>query len=294
MATVIYDALGGPLIDHVSKRDEPRDTGIDDVRSAVRDVGARETKHRYASELGDRAALLEHWDNRISEVGPYAAREAAQLYASAPRLPTPQDEQRDEGDHEKSVRAAYRAVAEKEKRQAQMPAALSALDRLQQRHGSLDVVDTFKRWDQQLQQNPYDAAPRVASEIAGRVNESIGMREAYQTRYDYEAKHAISDDERAVMQRTLQSGEMPGDMSLAHAHAKWELAHDIKDPHERAVVSANRQKEGPQIYFARLTVADWDQKHPDVSRGERQRMKQLLETNKATDLDDALRKVRRR
>jgi hypothetical protein len=111
-------------------------------------VAANENKQRIASELGaDGVAVMEGWDRRIEEIGPNAAIEAARLYQAAPRLPVAEEETRNEGDHEASARAAYRQVAEKERREANMPAALVGLDRLEQRHGNLGVVDKFKRWD---------------------------------------------------------------------------------------------------------------------------------------------------
>jgi hypothetical protein len=174
-----YDAPGGHgvLLDH-AQQIKRRDFADEDVRNAVRSVSAKETKHRIASELGlEGVTVAEQWDRRIEQIGPHAAIEASQLYASAPRLSAPPQEDRQEGDYEKSARAAYSQVVEKEKRQANLPAAMAGLDRLEQRHG-LGVVDTFKRWDQQLRENPQDAAPRVATEIAARINDSVGMQQA--------------------------------------------------------------------------------------------------------------------
>lgn len=286
-----------PLLDHVKMRDEPRDTGIDDVRAAMAEVGAYENKHRLASELGaDGIAAMQAWDHRIEQVGPYAAREAAQLYATQPRLSAPEEEERNEGDYEKSARAAFRAVAEKERRQANLPAALSGLDRIEQRHGSLGIVDTFKRWNDQLQANPQDAAPRVATEIISHINDNIGMQEAYRTLNQYQAKHQVSDAERAVMGRVIGNG-VASNLAEAHAIARFETAAEIEDPYQRDVVAASRATEATAMDAAKLTVREWERAHPGARTERNGRTWELMETllkqEKARDLDDALAKARR-
>ena len=166
-----YDAPGGhgALLDHVQPV-RVKDHADGDVRAAMQQVSANENRHRLASELGlDGVTAAEKWNARIEQVGPSAAIEAAQLYASQPHLSARQEEDRQEDEHSRSARAAYRQVVEKERREANLPSALEGLDRLEQRHGSLNVLDTFKRWDSQLRENPQDAAPRVANEIATRI-----------------------------------------------------------------------------------------------------------------------------
>jgi hypothetical protein len=288
-----FDAPGGhgPLLDHVQQI-KRRDFADDDVRSAMRSVSAKETKHRIASELGlEGVTVAEQWDRRIEEVGPHAAIEAAQLYSSAPRFSPPPQEDRQEGDHEKSARDAYRQVQEREQRQANLPAAVAGLDRLEQRHG-LGVVDTFRRWDQQLRENPQDAAPRVATEIAARINDSVGMQQAAQQVNDYQSRYRISEEERAVMHRVLASGEMQ-DLPSAHAFARYQLAYDVKDDRGRSVESARREREGVEMYHARLTVSDWERRHPNLNYAVRSKMKALLTEGKAQDLDSAYAMARR-
>jgi hypothetical protein len=281
-----------PLLDHVQQV-KRRDFADEDVRNAVRSVAANENKHRIASELGlDGVGKMESWDRRISEAGPHAAIEAAQLYASQPRLPAAQEKDRNEGDHEKSARAAYWQTVEKERREGHMPATLSALDRLEQRHGSLGVVDTFKRWDQQLRENPHDASARVATEIHNRIVDAQGMQHAANQVNGYLAQHRVSDDERAVMQRVLASGEMQ-DLPSAHAFARYQLAYDVKDGHARDVEAARREREGVEMYHARLIAAEWEQRHPNVNYAVRSKMKALLSEGKARDLDSAYAMARR-
>jgi hypothetical protein len=290
-----FDSPGGhgPLIDHVRKRDELRDTGLDDVRAAFRSVSAADRKRNLASELGlDGVNRLQEWDSRIEQVGPSAAIEAAQLYASQPRIPAQQEEDRQESGHKAAARAAYRQVVEKEQRQANLPAALSALDRLEQRHGSLNVVSDFRRWNDQLRADPQDAAARVATEIQNRIAESQGMQQAAQQVNDYQSQHRISDYERAVMQRVLASGELQ-DLPSAHAFARYQLAYDIKDGHARDVEAARREREGVEMYHARLTVSAWERRHPNINYAVRSKMKALLTEGKAQDLDSAYAMARR-
>jgi hypothetical protein len=276
----------GPLLNDVAVI-KPRDTGFDDVREAWNRAKADGHRYDLADELGhDGVSAMEGWDRRISEIGPNAALEAANLYASAPRSSPPKEDERDEDDHAKAARAAFRSVAEKEGRQAALPATLAGLDRLQQRHGSLDVISDFKRWDSQLRENPQDAAARIAAEINDRINDGAGMYQAHQTLSAYEKNNKISADERPVMIRMLQSGEAT---SLAEAHraARHELALEIADPHVRAVTASQRAADAMPLHYARQTVAEWDAAHPNVSGATRSKMQKLLAASKAQDLDEA-------
>jgi hypothetical protein len=168
-----------------------------------------------------------------------------------------------------------------------MPAALAGLDRIQQRHGSLDVVNNFKRWDQQLRDNPAEYA-RVGQEIANNINDSVGMQQAHAIASEYQQQRKISDEERAVMSRVLQSGEA-NNLPVAHAYARYELATDIKDSHERDVVAAQRQLEGPKAFFARVAVFDFERRHPQARQDRKRwsRMRELLDARKAQTLDEA-------
>ena len=289
-----YDAPGGHgvLLDH-AQQVKHRDFADADVRSAVRSVVAAETKRNLASELGlEGVSRLQEWDRRIEEVGPSAAIEAARLYASQPRIPAQQEEERNEDDHSRSAREAFRQVQEREERQAHMPSALQGLDRLEQRHGSLNVVSDFRRWNDQLMADPQDAAARVATEIQNRIADNQGMQQAAQQVRDYQSRYRISEAESGVMQRVLTSGEMQ-DLPSAHAFARYQLAYDVKDGHARDVESARREHEGVEMYHARLTVSEWDRRHPNVNYAVRSRMKQLLSEGRAQDLDSAYAMARR-
>jgi hypothetical protein len=102
----------------------------------------------------------------------------------------------------------------------------------------------------------------------------------------YLAQHRVSDDERAVMRRVLASGEMQ-DLPSAHAFARFQLAYDVKDGHARDVEAAKREREGVEMYHARLTVSDWERRHPNLNHAVRSKMKALLTEGKAQDLDSA-------
>jgi hypothetical protein len=291
-----FDSPGGhgPLIDHVQQV-KHRDFADADVRSAVRSVAAAETKRNLASELGlEGVSRLQEWDRRIEEVGPSAAIEAARLYASQPHIPaqSQQKEERNEDDHSRSAREAFRQVQEREERQAHMPSALQGLDRLEQRHGSLNVVSDFRRWNDQLRADPQDAAARVATEIQNRIADAQGMQHAANQVNSYLAQQRVSDEERAVMQRVLASGEMH-DLPSAHAFARYQLAYDVKDGHARDVEAARREREGTEMYHARLTVSEWERRHPNLNYAVRSKIKALLTEGKAQDLDSAYAMARR-
>jgi hypothetical protein len=282
-----------PLIDEVGKKIVERDRADNDVRSALREVSARETKQSLASELGlDGVAAVEQWDHYIEKNGPAAARHAAELYATAPRILETKEQDRHEGDHEKSARAAYRQVADRERRQANMPATLAGLDRIQQRHGSLDVVNSFKRWDQQLRDNPAEYV-RVGQEIANNINDSVGMQQAHALASDYQRQNPMTDEERQIAAQVLQSRRIDN-LPLAHGYAKWVLANDIKDEHTRAVIAARRAGEGPDMFLARINVAEFESRYPNARKDRRLwgRMQQLLETSKARSVDEAYQMAR--
>jgi hypothetical protein len=283
-----YDAPGGhgALLDHVQTIKQ-RDFADDDVRAAMREVAEKEKKHRLAEDLGlDGVTAAESWDRRIESVGPRAALEAGELYRSQPRTPIAvEDGERD--DHIIAARAAFKQAQLKEERAAHMPRAIEALDRLKQRHGSLDVVSDFKKWDAQLRENPADAAPRVAREIANRINESVEMQSARHEVNSYTAQNRITPEERTIMQKVLEAGEV-SNLPAAHAYARYLSAADVKHEHERSVTSAQRAREGAQTFFAKVEVARFEQAHPDVARGPiRNRMRELLQNGTARSMDQA-------
>jgi hypothetical protein len=240
-----------PLLNFAAKKIEVKETAHDDVRSAMREVAAGEHKHRIASELGnDGVSKMAMWDERISQVGANAAAEAASLYASSPRLPAKEEEPEGPDQHINAARSAYRSA--QAKAEANIPQALLGLDRMEQRHGNLGVVDKFRRWDSQLRENPADAAPRIATEIGQHVNNDLEMDLARRAVADFRAKNKISAEEQAVMQRVLASGQV-ADLPTAHAYAKHELSMD-GDSYDRDVASAVRQLRGPDAFLKSKTA----------------------------------------
>jgi hypothetical protein len=150
------------------------------------------------------------------------------------------------------------------------------------------IVDTFRRWDSQLSESPADSAPRIAAEIASQITDNIGMQQAAQQVNDYQARHRISPEERTIMQRVLASGEFDN-LAAAHSYARYQTAADIKDSHERDVLAAVRASEGVPMFYARATVAEWEQRHPQARRNPVvwNKMQKLLESQRALTLDEA-------
>jgi hypothetical protein len=228
----------------------PKDRADDDVRKAFQTVKEKERIESMADQYGhDGIHLMESWNNEIKRSGPNAAQAAGLYYSTLPRPAPEVEEERAEDDITAAARKAYRQESKKQTAE-QKAAAIHGVRRLAGEHGDVGIVDTFGSWHQQLRQNPYDAAPRIQREIADRVNETIAMQEAYQIANEYQRHHQISDEERGVLVRVLNNGEAH-DMPSAHKLAKWYLAHDVKDGHERDVVAARRKLEGTRMSLSR-------------------------------------------
>jgi hypothetical protein len=142
--------------------------------------------------------------------------------------------------------------------------------------------------------NPFDAGPRIQRQIADRINDSVAMQSAAQMVDAYQSQNRISAGERVIMQKALSTGEVDN-LPAAHAWARFATAADIKDSHERDVVAAARAQEGSQMFFAKLTVADFERSHPDVRRNGpvRNRMRELLAAGAAQDMETAYRMAKR-
>jgi hypothetical protein len=239
-----------PLIDEVPKRLVEKDHADTDVRVAMKSVAEKERIESMADRYGyDGIHQMENWNAEIKRSGPDAAKTAGLYYATNPRSAPEVEEERTEDEITAAARSAYRQESKKQTAE-QKAAAVDSIRRLASEHGDVGIVDTFAGWHQQLQHNPYDAAPRIQREIAGRVNEAIAMQEAHQIASEYQRQHQISNEERALMVRVLNNGEAH-DMSSAHKLAKWYLAQDVKDGHERDVVAARRKLEGARMSLAR-------------------------------------------
>ena len=107
------------------------------------------------------------------------------------------------------------------------------------------MIDTFGKWHEQLQADPYGNAPRIQREIAERIDGPIGMQQAHAHLAEYERQYRISAEERPVMQRMLTTGEAHS-LPQAHALARQELALNVKDDIARDVTRASRQVQAPQ------------------------------------------------
>ena len=296
-----FEANGGkgPLLLHV-KAEQVRDFADDDVRSAMAEVGAREQRERYAADLGaDGVRELLYFNDRVKNAGPNAAKEYADYVSTRPRPPaTPKEEARDEpDDHMRAARAAYRSAEEKANRAAEMPAAHSGLDRFERNNGSLEAVGKLIEYGREIRQNP-NAWQQVAHDIAGNLNANVTLPPLENLAGDFIARNKVSDEELAIMMSTIpqfdSTGDKAADLAAAHAYARYVTAPDIKDdPHKREVIASMRAQEGPQMFFARQEVADWDRRHPNVSTATRNRMQSLLEAGKAQNLDHAYEMVKR-
>jgi hypothetical protein len=145
----------------------------------------------------------------------------------------------------------------------------------------LSVIDTFGKWHEQLQADPYGNAPRIQREIAERINGSIGMQQAHAHLAEYERQYRISAEERPVMQRMLTTGEAHS-LPQAHALARQELALNVKDDIARDVTRASRQVQAPQMAAARVAVDEFA-RVTGLKRGSAtwNKMQKLLESEKA-------------
>jgi hypothetical protein len=230
----------GPLLDHVQQV-KRRDFADDEVRAAFAEHSEKSRVDEMADKYGhDGVNQMLHWNAEIKHSGPNVAQKAGLYYATQPRpAPEPEDEPRNEDDHMAAVRAAFRQESKKQTPE-QKAAAVDGIRKLSDEHGNLGIIDKFGNWHQQLSINPYDAAPRIANEIAGHVNESVAMQSAHAQLSDYQKAHRITNAERVVMQRALLDGSAV-DLKSAHALAKEELAVGDVDDLTADIVRSVRQ-----------------------------------------------------
>jgi hypothetical protein len=278
-----------PSHDEVLRQVEKIDHADDSVREAMQQVSANERRERLAGELGSSGvAALSTWHNRIHEVGPRAALEAAQLYQTAPRPPAVVEEEHDDPDHQAAARSAYRSAKQRAERQGDMDSARSGLDQFERRYGSLDVVEnSYLPWHQQLTANPMDAGPRIASEIQQRINGAVADQWAAKTVASY-GKH-ISPEEHGLM-REILAGNYADDMQTAQAMAKYELALDV-DEFGRDAARAKRQMERREMAQAHRELAVF-RHHMRPTQRQEDKMKALLESGKAPNLESAWRMIK--
>jgi hypothetical protein len=184
-----------PLIDEVPKRLVEKDHADTDVRVAMKSVAEKERIESMADRYGhDGIHQMESWNAEIKRSGPDAAKTAGLYYATNPRSAPEVEEERTEDEITAAARRAYNQESKKQTAE-QKTAAINGIHRLASEHGDVGIVDTFAGWHQQLQHNPYDAAPRIQREIVDRTNGSLLDQQAYQTAKDYE-RRASRDDPR--------------------------------------------------------------------------------------------------
>jgi hypothetical protein len=296
MSYTIFQGHGGegPLLDHVQKRIEPRDTGHDDVRAAFAEVGEKELVADMADKYGsDGVNEMLYWNEATKRHGPNIAKDIGLYYATKARpAPEPEDDRR-EDDVAKAARAAFKQVSKKQTPE-QHAAAEAGLRRLGAEHGNIRIADKFAERHADFLADPAGAALRTGRWIADTANGAQEMQQAVQTLNDYERSHRISPDERPIMQRVLEGNQVP-DLASAQNYARWESAVDIKDPYERAVVAARRAQDGTQGFYAAVEVYGFDQRHPEARKNPVvwNKMRELLESRKAQDLNQAYRMAKR-
>jgi hypothetical protein len=237
------------------------------------------------------------WNQNLKTHGPNSAFIARDIYQRWPRQDSarssaaePKEEDRNEDDHMASARKAFREVSRRQSPEDR-DRALAGIDALEREHGTLGVIPLFNKWHQQLSANPQDAAPRIATEIANHVNDSILNQQAHQTVRDYKAQHQISPDEHSMMQHVLLNG-WAADMKDAHKMARHLLALDVEDGYQRSVTAAQRQIDMPEDIQAKAEVEAWERRNPNASNATRGRMRKLLLSEQARTLDEAYRMAR--
>jgi hypothetical protein len=139
----------GGLIDHVPRRDEPRDSALDDVRQAVRQASQEERREQLADKYGadgiNRMLVL---NDEVKALGPNAVPKYQALYATAPRLPVEDNEpERSEDDFTRSARLAFRQESKKQTA-AERERARAGIDRLAAEHGGEEIIETMGNWHQ--------------------------------------------------------------------------------------------------------------------------------------------------
>jgi hypothetical protein len=282
---------GEPVLqDHVQTRLVPKDHGDDDVRQAWAECVENERRERLASDLGsDGVAAVSAWDNRIEQVGPRAALEAAQIYQTAPRPSVAQEESHDDDSWQGAARSAYRSAKQKAERQGNLDHARYGLGQLERKYGTLDVIEDFYLPSHRaLTENALDAGPRIATQIQQYIDGANLDAAAAKTVASYGKK--ISAQERPLMQDILAGG-YADNLETAQQMARHELALDV-DEFGRGVVAAQRRLERPQMAAANREVAAW-RAAVRPSEAEERGVKWLLENGKCETLDEAYKLTKR-
>jgi hypothetical protein len=268
----------------------PKDHADDDVRKAFQSVKEKERIESAADQYGhDGIHQMEAWNSEIKRVGPDAAKSAGLYYATNPRsAPAEVEEERTEDEITAAARKAYKQESKKQTAE-QKAAAIDGVRRLSIEHGGVGIIDTFAGWHQQLQQNPYDAAPRIQREIAERVNTSVLQNRAVQAvaEWDKRSKN-VTPEQRQLMSELLMS-RRAADLAESERASRYLLALDVEDPWKREVTASQRQAEEAQMHVARQTVDAWKRAHPDIAGDQKRmnRMRRLLEKEQVRTLDEA-------
>jgi len=295
------------LVDAVKPEHVPPDHGIDDVRRAMMEVGARENKQRIAEDIGLSGARAVHqWDELADRVGPQAAAtHAAALYRAQPKIEKPAEPARDEDDWHSSARRALQTVNDRARTQAEMPMTMQYLNATEARHGHLGVIETRKRWNEQLAADPVEALPRVTSELANEHYYRTTMPQLEKLAEDYLAINKVAEEHMPHMLQVLgtgaiSTGDKRRDLELAHRYARWVTASDVAESFRRETEAGIRVNQGIQEFWevvsAEQEVANFRQRHPRIRQETWNRMQSILENSKdkTMTLDRAYKIVRGR
>jgi hypothetical protein len=278
-----------PSDDEPIRRVEKIDHGDSDVREAVRQVAENERREKLAQDLGAYGvSAVDAWHTRAEQIGPRAAVEFGQLYATSPRPPTPVDEERQEDDISAAARKAYREEARKAEHRGDLDSARMGIGRLEQRLG-LDGIDQYRQWYDQFvkSDNPVLTGAQVGTHMAQLIDGVNQQAAANKTVASYGRR--ISDEEHPLMQDILARG-YADNMETAQAMARYELAMDV-DEFGRDATRAKRQMERREMAQAHRELAVF-RHHMKPTQRQEDRMKALLESGKAPDLETAWRKVK--
>jgi hypothetical protein len=271
----------------------PKDHGIDDVKAAMQTVAQNERREKLASELGAYGvSAVDAWHTRAEQIGPRAAVEFGQLYATSPRPPTPVVEERQEDDISAAARAAYRTEAQKAERRGDLDTARMGLGQLERRIG-LDAVEQYKSWHDQFvkSDNPVLTGAQVGTHMQQLIDGVNQQAAAAKTVRNYGKR--IEPDEHGLMQSILAGG-YADDLETAQAMARYELSLDAPE-FGRDATRAKRQMERAEMAQAHRELAVFRQHMKPTARQE-ERMKALLERagreGREMSLEDAWRKVK--
>ena len=279
------------LVDAVKPEHRPVDHGTDDVRAAMMEVGARENKQRIAEDIGLHGArAVYEWDELADRVGPQAAAtHAATLYRAQPKIDKPAEPVRGEDDHHSSARRAMQAVKDRERARSEMPMTMQYLDATERRHGHLGVIETRKRWNEQLASDPVEALPRVTSELANEHYYRTTMPQLEKLADDYLAINKVAEEQMPHMLNALgtgaiSTGDKRRDLELAHRYARWVTASDVAEPFRRETEAAIRAGQGVQE-FAKVVAAEQEveafrQRHPGIHKTTWDRMHGIVSNSK--------------